>query len=225
MLFLNLKLIVFYCRWTADFHGFLKLALTKNPKRRPTAEKLLQVGNLHPYTCVTLRSSWNTALKCSMLILVHNFVLIQHTFVSQNSLGPRLGIELLEKTRNPGQVQAQDDDIDDDPTASAAPKVIHRPSKSAEDRGVKTKSEAMCKHSFQFQAKIPLWTNSIHLHEHYLLYFIYFTPEDPGSGVCDPDVCFLSWANGLLIHFKVYAWILNIQLNSCALLSQRWYLS
>uniref|UniRef100_K7F6Y4 Mitogen-activated protein kinase kinase kinase kinase 2 n=1 Tax=Pelodiscus sinensis TaxID=13735 RepID=K7F6Y4_PELSI len=32
--------------WTPEFHHFLKLALTKNPKKRPTAEKLLQ----HPFT-------------------------------------------------------------------------------------------------------------------------------------------------------------------------------
>ena len=29
---------------TQNFHHFLKLALTKNPKKRRTAEKLLQVG-------------------------------------------------------------------------------------------------------------------------------------------------------------------------------------
>ncbi|KAI5633434.1 protein kinase domain-containing protein [Phthorimaea operculella] len=29
-------------RWSALFHAFLKLALTKNPKKRPTADKLLQ---------------------------------------------------------------------------------------------------------------------------------------------------------------------------------------
>ncbi|XP_022828564.1 mitogen-activated protein kinase kinase kinase kinase 5 isoform X3 [Spodoptera litura] len=29
-------------RWSAVFHSFLKLALTKNPKKRPTADKLLQ---------------------------------------------------------------------------------------------------------------------------------------------------------------------------------------
>uniref|UniRef100_A0A1A8DLI4 Mitogen-activated protein kinase kinase kinase kinase n=1 Tax=Nothobranchius kadleci TaxID=1051664 RepID=A0A1A8DLI4_NOTKA len=32
-------------KWTSNFHHFVKLALTKNPKRRPTAEKLLQ----HPF--------------------------------------------------------------------------------------------------------------------------------------------------------------------------------
>uniref|UniRef100_A0A670JNM1 Mitogen-activated protein kinase kinase kinase kinase 2 n=1 Tax=Podarcis muralis TaxID=64176 RepID=A0A670JNM1_PODMU len=31
--------------WSADFHHFLKLSLTKNPKKRPVAEKLLQ----HPF--------------------------------------------------------------------------------------------------------------------------------------------------------------------------------
>uniref|UniRef100_A0AAY4A7C0 non-specific serine/threonine protein kinase n=1 Tax=Denticeps clupeoides TaxID=299321 RepID=A0AAY4A7C0_9TELE len=30
-------------QWSADFHSFVKVSLTKNPRRRPTAEKLLQV--------------------------------------------------------------------------------------------------------------------------------------------------------------------------------------
>lgn len=32
-------------KWTSNFHHFVKLSLTKNPKKRPTAEKLLQ----HPF--------------------------------------------------------------------------------------------------------------------------------------------------------------------------------
>ncbi|KAG2467262.1 M4K3 kinase, partial [Polypterus senegalus] len=32
-------------KWTNNFHHFVKMALTKNPKKRPTAEKLLQ----HPF--------------------------------------------------------------------------------------------------------------------------------------------------------------------------------
>ncbi|XP_054846542.1 mitogen-activated protein kinase kinase kinase kinase 2 [Eublepharis macularius] len=36
--------------WSTDFHHFLKLALTKNPKKRPVAEKLLQ----HPFICQPL---------------------------------------------------------------------------------------------------------------------------------------------------------------------------
>uniref|UniRef100_A0A671NP98 non-specific serine/threonine protein kinase n=1 Tax=Sinocyclocheilus anshuiensis TaxID=1608454 RepID=A0A671NP98_9TELE len=31
-------------KWTNNFHNFVKLALTKNPKKRPPADKLLQVG-------------------------------------------------------------------------------------------------------------------------------------------------------------------------------------
>uniref|UniRef100_A0AAQ5X1L3 non-specific serine/threonine protein kinase n=1 Tax=Amphiprion ocellaris TaxID=80972 RepID=A0AAQ5X1L3_AMPOC len=34
-------------KWTNNFHHFVKLALTKNPKKRPTAEKLLQSDSLY----------------------------------------------------------------------------------------------------------------------------------------------------------------------------------
>ncbi|KAJ1105823.1 hypothetical protein NDU88_003227 [Pleurodeles waltl] len=40
-------------RWSHDFHQFLKLALTKSPKKRPTAEKLLQ----HTFMTQTLSRS------------------------------------------------------------------------------------------------------------------------------------------------------------------------
>lgn len=33
-------------KWSQTFHNFVKVALTKNPKKRPTAEKLLQVNIL-----------------------------------------------------------------------------------------------------------------------------------------------------------------------------------
>ncbi|XP_027973743.1 mitogen-activated protein kinase kinase kinase kinase 2 isoform X4 [Eumetopias jubatus] len=45
-------------RWTQHFHHFLKLALTKNPKKRPTAEKLLQ----HPFTAQHLPRALLTQL-------------------------------------------------------------------------------------------------------------------------------------------------------------------
>uniref|UniRef100_G1QZS5 Mitogen-activated protein kinase kinase kinase kinase 2 n=1 Tax=Nomascus leucogenys TaxID=61853 RepID=G1QZS5_NOMLE len=45
-------------RWTQNFHHFLKLALTKNPKKRPTAEKLLQ----HPFTTQQLPRALLTQL-------------------------------------------------------------------------------------------------------------------------------------------------------------------
>ncbi|XP_060687675.1 mitogen-activated protein kinase kinase kinase kinase 3 isoform X8 [Hemiscyllium ocellatum] len=37
-------------KWSTNFHQFVKLALTKNPKKRPTAEKLLQ----HPFVAQSL---------------------------------------------------------------------------------------------------------------------------------------------------------------------------
>lgn len=45
-------------RWTQNFHHFLKLALTKNPKKRPTAERLLQ----HPFTAQQLPRALLTQL-------------------------------------------------------------------------------------------------------------------------------------------------------------------
>lgn len=35
-------------KWSPTFHNFVKVALTKNPKKRPTAEKLLQVTTVVP---------------------------------------------------------------------------------------------------------------------------------------------------------------------------------
>lgn len=41
-------------KWSPTFHNFVKVALTKNPKKRPTAEKLLQVTIvISPYRCCT----------------------------------------------------------------------------------------------------------------------------------------------------------------------------
>ncbi|XP_030649049.1 mitogen-activated protein kinase kinase kinase kinase 6 [Chanos chanos] len=35
-------------KWSSDFHNFIKLSLTKNPRKRPTAEKLLQHAFVTP---------------------------------------------------------------------------------------------------------------------------------------------------------------------------------
>ncbi|XP_010211567.1 PREDICTED: mitogen-activated protein kinase kinase kinase kinase 3-like [Tinamus guttatus] len=40
-------------KWSNSFHHFVKMALTKNPKKRPTAEKLLQ----HPFVTQPLNRS------------------------------------------------------------------------------------------------------------------------------------------------------------------------
>uniref|UniRef100_A0A671T761 non-specific serine/threonine protein kinase n=1 Tax=Sinocyclocheilus anshuiensis TaxID=1608454 RepID=A0A671T761_9TELE len=39
-------------KWTNNFHNFVKLALTKNPKKRPPADKLLQVGGTFFVSCI-----------------------------------------------------------------------------------------------------------------------------------------------------------------------------
>jgi [mitogen-activated protein kinase] kinase 5 len=36
-------------KWSSTFHNFVKVALTKNPKKRPSAERLLQVHLLLYY--------------------------------------------------------------------------------------------------------------------------------------------------------------------------------
>ncbi|XP_069991896.1 mitogen-activated protein kinase kinase kinase kinase 3 isoform X2 [Penaeus vannamei] len=56
-------------KWTQNFHHFVKLSLTKNPKRRPTADKLL----LHPFVAADL-PKW---LAVELLQKAHN---PQHSF-------------------------------------------------------------------------------------------------------------------------------------------------
>ncbi|XP_020650406.1 mitogen-activated protein kinase kinase kinase kinase 3 isoform X4 [Pogona vitticeps] len=51
-------------KWSNSFHHFVKMALTKNPKKRPTAEKLLQ----HPFVTQPL----NRALAIELLDKVNN---------------------------------------------------------------------------------------------------------------------------------------------------------
>uniref|UniRef100_A0A4W3HAX8 Mitogen-activated protein kinase kinase kinase kinase n=1 Tax=Callorhinchus milii TaxID=7868 RepID=A0A4W3HAX8_CALMI len=51
-------------KWSTNFHHFVKLALTKNPKKRPTAEKLLQ----HQFVAQPL----NRALAIELLDKVNN---------------------------------------------------------------------------------------------------------------------------------------------------------
>ncbi|XP_078412808.1 mitogen-activated protein kinase kinase kinase kinase 3 isoform X11 [Cetorhinus maximus] len=51
-------------KWSTNFHQFVKLALTKNPKKRPTAEKLLQ----HPFVAQCL----NRTLAIELLDKLNN---------------------------------------------------------------------------------------------------------------------------------------------------------
>lgn len=49
-------------KWSPTFQNFVKVALTKNPKKRPTAEKLLQVlkNNFFFFLLNILMSNLNT---------------------------------------------------------------------------------------------------------------------------------------------------------------------
>lgn len=87
------------------------MALTKNPKKRPTAEKLLQVSI----------SLWDFSYEIrgrlievvGMLMCVFFPSAFQHPFVTQ-PLSRSLAIELLDKMNNPDHSTYHDFD-DDDP--------------------------------------------------------------------------------------------------------------
>lgn len=80
---------------TQNFHHFLKLALTKNPKKRPTAEKLLQVGG----------RGWPRELEAQRKDLegrgqLDQPLLPQHPFTTQQ-LPRALLTQLLDKASDP----------------------------------------------------------------------------------------------------------------------------
>uniref|UniRef100_A0A674CZU5 Mitogen-activated protein kinase kinase kinase kinase 6 n=1 Tax=Salmo trutta TaxID=8032 RepID=A0A674CZU5_SALTR len=54
-------------KWSVDFHSFVKVSLTKNPRKRPTAEKLLQ----HPFVSQRLTRT----LAIELLDMANNPVL------------------------------------------------------------------------------------------------------------------------------------------------------
>lgn len=93
------SLSFFFCR-TGNFHQFVKTALTKNPKKRPTADRLLQVMNLMRSTSHGL---WTDG---------HLFLSLQHPFVSQ-PLSRTVAIDLLDGISNLDQVSYQEH-LDDD---------------------------------------------------------------------------------------------------------------
>jgi len=81
------------------------MALTKSPRKRPTAEKLLQVGYLLTKTLFILGPSFITMT----LFFVWLF---QHAFVTQ-LLTRNLAIELLDTVNNPDLQQTHTMDESD----------------------------------------------------------------------------------------------------------------
>jgi len=82
-------------KWSPTFHNFVKTALTKNPKKRPTAERLLLVGHKH--------QKYFHATK---------LLLFQHAFFGAD-LTKRLALELLQRVSNPPHMFAELD-LDDE---------------------------------------------------------------------------------------------------------------
>ncbi|CAL4059903.1 unnamed protein product, partial [Meganyctiphanes norvegica] len=82
-------------KWTQNFHHFTKLALTKNPKRRPTADKLL----LHPFVAGDL-PKW---LAIELLQKAHN---PQHSFPPELEIDDE-GAVINVPTRIPSRTPAR----------------------------------------------------------------------------------------------------------------------
>lgn len=95
---------------TNNFHHFVKLSLTKNPKKRPTAEKLLQVSS---EMCILDKACYSLLYYYYVHVFVSLSLCPQHPFVSQ-PLSRTLAIELLDKSNNPDHSTFNDFD-DDDP--------------------------------------------------------------------------------------------------------------
>lgn len=104
------------------FHNFVKLSLTKNPKKRPTAEKLLSVREslARPFF------GGGSNVTSTVLKLLVSF-LAQHPYVAQGGLTWRLAVDLLDKMNNPDNHQhyteVDDDDLEVTATLQSANKM------------------------------------------------------------------------------------------------------
>ncbi|KAM7540834.1 hypothetical protein Aperf_G00000029980 [Anoplocephala perfoliata] len=94
-------------KWSGKFHGFLKYALTKNEKKRPTAALMLGF-------CPLIRSQ-----------------LTLHDFVTQPNLSQTLTLQLLQQNRNPepitfGQPRASESSAAAGAPGGARPQLINQ---------------------------------------------------------------------------------------------------
>lgn len=104
-------------RRSPTFHNFVKLSLTKNPKKRPTAEKLLSVRE--SITCSSIFLGGVSNVTSTILKLLVSF-LAQHPYVAQGGLTWRLAVDLLDKMNNPDNHQHYTEVDDDDLEVTAA---------------------------------------------------------------------------------------------------------
>lgn len=103
-------------KWSADFHNFVKVALTKNPKKRPPAIRLLQ----HPF----LQGKLLNPIRIEMKIIFICFCLF--FLYLGNHLNRRLAMELLQQVQSPHTPQRSDSltEADEDLAIGAAPQRI-----------------------------------------------------------------------------------------------------
>uniref|UniRef100_A0A674CYS1 Mitogen-activated protein kinase kinase kinase kinase 6 n=1 Tax=Salmo trutta TaxID=8032 RepID=A0A674CYS1_SALTR len=78
-------------KWSVDFHSFVKVSLTKNPRKRPTAEKLLQ----HPFVSQRLTRT----LAIELLDMANNPVLQTSHTMDESDL--EVSSPLLQVTDTP----------------------------------------------------------------------------------------------------------------------------
>ncbi|KAF4800029.1 Mitogen-activated protein kinase kinase kinase kinase 5 [Turdus rufiventris] len=92
-------------KWSATFHNFVKIALTKNPKKRPTADRLLSVSDLGHLVIL----GWDLLFQNEEQISRKP----KHSFVGQPGLSRSLAVELLDKVNNP-ENHTHYGEVDDD---------------------------------------------------------------------------------------------------------------
>lgn len=81
------------------FYNFVKAVLVRNPKKRPSAAKMLSVSSVSCSGCrISLTKVYiSTGLVCLSL---------QNAFLTQQGLTQELTLDLLEKFRNPEKLKS-----------------------------------------------------------------------------------------------------------------------
>uniref|UniRef100_A0A673L7R2 Mitogen-activated protein kinase kinase kinase kinase n=1 Tax=Sinocyclocheilus rhinocerous TaxID=307959 RepID=A0A673L7R2_9TELE len=94
-------------KWTNNFHHFVKMALTKNPKKRPTADRLLQ----HPYVTQPL----SRTLAIELLDKANNPDHSTHSDAEEDDIDPE------PKLLSPGQNSTASEDSTGEGTIKRSP--------------------------------------------------------------------------------------------------------
>lgn len=85
------------------FYNFVKAVLVRNPKKRPSAAKMLSVSTVHCCFIMSLRVEYHILLMKACISSV--CVSLQNVFLTQPGLTQELTLDLLEKFRNPEKLK------------------------------------------------------------------------------------------------------------------------